>query len=61
MRAYVGITGLGFALVFASHLARVYIEGTQILSNPIFIATSLLALGLSIWAVLLLTRGPRPH
>ncbi len=61
MRAYIGITGLVFALVFAAHLARAYIEGTQLLGNPIFIATSLLALVLSVWAVLLLTRGGRPH
>jgi hypothetical protein len=61
MRAYVGITGLIFALTFAAHLARVYIEGRQLLGNPIFIATTLIALGLSVWAVLLLTKGSRSN
>jgi hypothetical protein len=59
MRIYIGITGLLFALMFAGHVARVWIEGTQLLSEPIFIVTTLASLGLSVWAVLLLTRRPR--
>jgi len=59
MRTYIGITGLVFALLFAAHVARIWIEGTQLLSKPIFIVTTLASLGLSVWAVLLLTRGPR--
>jgi positive regulator of sigma E activity len=58
MRAYVGITGLVFALIFAMHVARILAEGSG-LHEPIIIVTSLLALGLSIWALVLLARGPR--
>ena len=56
MRTYVGITGLVFALIFAAHVARVWIEGTWLLREPFFILTSALALGAAICAVLLLTR-----
>ncbi|HEX3423825.1 MAG TPA: hypothetical protein VHS33_10560 [Sphingomicrobium sp.] len=59
MRAYVGITGLVFALIFAAHVARIFAEGSGLLHEPLIIATSLLALGLSIWALVLLTRWPR--
>ena len=56
MRTYVGITGLVFAFIFAAHVARVWIEGTWLLRQPLFILTSAGALGAAICAVLLLTR-----
>ena len=59
MRAYVGITGVIFALIFAAHVARVVAEGTGPLHNPFFILLTVAALALSIWAALLLFRRPR--
>jgi hypothetical protein len=59
MRTYIGITGLVFALMFAAHVARILAEGSGLLHEPIIIVTSALSLGLSIWALVLLTRGPR--
>lgn len=59
MRAYIGITGLVFALMFAAHVARILAEGPGLLRDPIIIMTSVLSLGLCIWALVLLTRGPR--
>jgi hypothetical protein len=59
MRTYVGITGLVFALLFAAHVARILAEGSGLLREPMIIATTALSLGLSIWALVLLTRGQR--
>jgi hypothetical protein len=59
MRAYIGITGLIFALMFAAHVARVWVEGTGVLREPIIIVTTILSLGLAVWAVVLLSRRPR--
>jgi len=59
MRTYVGITGLLFALLFAAHVARILAEGSGLLREPLIIVTTVLSLGLSIWALVLLTRGPR--
>ena len=59
MRSYVGITGLVFALIFAVHVARILAEGSGLLSEPLIIVTSVLSLGFCIWALVLLTRGPR--
>jgi hypothetical protein len=59
MRTYIGITGLVFALMFAVHVARFLAEGSALLREPIIIVTTVLSLGLSIWALVLLTRGPR--
>ena len=59
MRAYVGITGLVFALIFAAHVARILSEGPGIMHQPVIIVTSLLSIGLSIWAVALLSNRRR--
>jgi hypothetical protein len=55
IRAYIGITGLIFALMFAAHVARVWVEGTGVLREPIIILTTILSLALSVWAVVLLS------
>jgi hypothetical protein len=54
VRAYIGVTGLVFALLFAAHVARIMAEGTGLLGDPIIILTSVLSLGLSLWALLIL-------
>ncbi|MEA3059062.1 MAG: hypothetical protein QOE50_474 [Sphingomonadales bacterium] len=59
IRAYIGITGLIFALMFAAHVARVWVEGTGVLREPIIILTTILSLGLAVWAVVLLSGRPR--
>ena len=59
MRAYIGITGLLFTLIFAAHLARIWAEGDALLREPFFILLTAAALGLSVWAIVLLSRRPR--
>jgi hypothetical protein len=59
LRCYVIATGIIFALLFLAHVARVFAEGTWILREPMIIVTSILSLGMAIWAVVLLTRRPR--
>ena len=54
MRCYIGITGLVFALMFAVHVARIFAEGPGIMREPIIVVTSVLSLGLAIWASVLL-------
>lgn len=58
MRTYIGITGLAFAAIFAAHLARVWAEGTELLRQPLFVLLTVIALGLSVWAVVLLSKRP---
>ena len=48
--AYLIVTGVAFLLVFAAHLARVYAEGLHVLGQPVFLGSSLLCLGLTLWA-----------
>jgi hypothetical protein len=41
-----------------THLARVFAEGTAILHEPMVVVTSLLSLGLALWAAVLAKRQP---
>jgi hypothetical protein len=59
VRAYVGITGLVFALMFAAHVARILAEGSGLLREPVIIVTTVLSLGLAVWSVVLLSNRRR--
>lgn len=59
MRCFVIAAGIIFALMFAAHVARVFAEGTWVLREPMIIITSLLSLGMAVWALALLLRRPR--
>jgi hypothetical protein len=50
VRAYVITTGTVFALVFVAHLARLFLEGGPVARDPVFLALTALAAGLSAWA-----------
>lgn len=59
MRAYVLITGTAFALLVLAHLARVVAEGPGPLTDPLFVATTLMAFALAVWAARLLFAARR--
>jgi hypothetical protein len=56
MRIYVLVTGIIFALLAVMHVARAVSEGPQLFADPFFIGTTLIALGVFVWAMLLLRR-----
>ncbi len=60
MKAYLVTTGIIFALITLAHVWRVFAEGPHLATDPIFVALTFLAAGLSVWAWRLLWRPPRP-
>lgn len=56
MRPYVLSSGLIFCLILVAHGLRVYVEGPRLLGEPFFVATTLIAVALTVWAGRLLTR-----
>lgn len=56
MRCFIIASGIIFALMFIAHVARIFAEGAGILHEPLIVVTSILSLGMAIWAVVLLTR-----
>ena len=53
MKAYIITTGIIFALLAAGHVARAIAEGTHSLGEPIFVLTTLISVGMVVWASLL--------
>jgi uncharacterized membrane protein len=59
MRRYLIVTAAIFVIILGAHAARIVAEGTRLLIEPDFVLASLAALGMTIWAFVLLRR-PRP-
>lgn len=56
MKAYVLTSGIVFALIVVAHGLRLSAEGTRLLTEPSFLLTTALALGLTLWAARTLRR-----
>lgn len=61
MKAYLVTTGVAFALVVVAHGARLLDEGAHLLTEPVFLGTSLAALGVCAWAAVLFRKLGRPN
>lgn len=57
MRAYVLTSGTLFGLLVLAHMARLFAEGARVLESPMFVVTTLLAAGMTAWAVRVLWPG----
>jgi len=58
MRAYVMTTGVIFFLLVVAHLWRIVAEAPRLAGDPSYLAITLAALLLSLWAGRLLWRRP---
>ena len=64
MKAYLITTGTVFALITMAHIFRMFVEGSHLVKEPVFLLLTLLAATLSFWAWCLLARSSRsgkPH
>jgi hypothetical protein len=59
MKAYLVTTGTVFGLITLAHVLRIMVEGLHLAREPLYIALTLAAAGLSIWAWRLLWRSTR--
>lgn len=50
MRAYIITTGVTFGLITLSHVARVFLEGRRLATEPWFVLITFAAAGLTVWA-----------
>ena len=58
MKAYLITTGTVFGLIVIAHILRAFAEGARVAKDPVFIALTFLAAGLSVWAWRLVKRLP---
>ena len=56
MRLYVIVSGITFALLFAAHVARVFVESYDFAKSPEYLIITAFAAAMSIWAFLSLRR-----
>ena len=56
VKAFVATTAVVFGLIVLAHIARVAVEGVHLLKEPVFVITSIAAVGICAWAVVLLGR-----
>ncbi|MEO8071711.1 MAG: hypothetical protein ABI686_00540 [Acidobacteriota bacterium] len=56
MKFYLITTGASFLLILTAHIARVYLEGIQLLREPIFLFSSFLSIAFIVWAIFLLRK-----
>jgi len=59
MKAYIITTGTVFGLIVLGHFCRLFVEGTHVATDPVFLIFTILAASLCFWACRLLMRGPR--
>jgi hypothetical protein len=59
MKAYLITTGVIFGLIVVMHIARAFEEGPRMAKDPFFIALTVLAAGLCVWAFRLLKTASR--
>ena len=50
MKSYVITTGVVFGLIALAHVWRIIEEGQHLVKEPLFMLTTALAAGLSLWA-----------
>jgi len=55
MKAYLITTGVLFGLIVAAHIARVFTHEVQIMTDPWFLLSTAIAVGMCGWAAWLLT------
>jgi hypothetical protein len=59
MRTYTTLTGVLFALLALSHVARVIAEGPHLATDPFFVVITIVAAAFSVWAWRLLRLSSR--
>jgi hypothetical protein len=57
MRSYLLTSGVIFFLIVVAHAARLVVEGTRPATEPSFLAATALAIGMCVWACVLLRRN----
>lgn len=61
MRSYVLTSGAVFGLLALAHVARVFVEGTYLIREPIFLTLTVVSLALCAWAFVLWRRYLPAH
>src|SRR5215469_634365 len=56
MRAYIVTTGAAFGLLTLAHIARMFVEGAHLITQPVFLLTTVGSASVCVWAIILLKK-----
>jgi hypothetical protein len=56
MRAYIVTTGAAFGLLTLAHIARMFEEGVHLITQPVFLLTTVGSASVCVWAIILLKK-----
>ena len=56
MRAYIVTTGAAFGLLTLTHIARMFEEGAHLITQPVFLLTTVGSASVCVWAIILLQK-----
>ena len=56
MRAYIVTTGAAFGLLTLAHIARMFEEGAHLITQPVFLLTTVGSASVCVWAIILLKK-----
>jgi hypothetical protein len=54
MKAYIVTTGAAFGLLALAHIARIFKEGAHLVTEPLFLVTTVGSVGVCAWAIIIL-------
>jgi len=60
VKAYIVTTGAAFGLLALAHIARMFEEGAHLLTEPVFLITTVGSASVSAWAIILLNKLRHP-
>lgn len=60
VKSYIVTTGGAFGLLALAHIARMFQEGANLITEPVFLVTTVGSIGVCFWAIILLKRLGRP-
>ena len=56
MKAYIVTTGAAFGLLTFAHIARMFEEGAHLITQPVFLLTTVGSASACVWAIILLKK-----
>jgi len=59
MKAYILTTGAAFGLLALAHIARLFQEGAHLITEPVFLVTTVGSVSVGVWAIILLKKLTR--
>jgi hypothetical protein len=59
MKSYIMTTGAAFGLIALAHIVRIFAEGAHLITEPLFLFTTVGSVSICVWAIVILKQPTR--